>query len=1788
MARMYEMNLIIRLQDRASARMRRISGDMSAMSRHVQAQNKLMNMRTSLIKEYGSQAARIEQVESRTAKNGVTRLRDAAALKTIRAQILTQEVQAARFADSDSKRAQAARMRLTASRLRERALIAETKAEEASLTRQIEASVIAQQRLNAEIARQAAIQAAGAKSARNFQTGRALAHGGSLAFMGGAVTVGVAALAAQSYAKFDVASTKAATQVGNTNLKIGASIAQTKKSAADLEQRLLGLTKQFPATAEEMASASYNIFSSMDLGNTAAERMANGMKVLTEANKAAIGGQVDLATATDTLITVFNDFDPRLSSLSKNMAELFSIVRFMRGGFEELNAGMNKLAPAARQAKQSLIEVGAAYAVVTQAIPSAAQAATAEARLMDMFGSKDFINGMARAGEGITKRNGQLVDLSKILDHIVALDPSLVQGGPKLTQFVKEITRFGSETGKGGSRGLIQMQRALTVLITEHVKHLRILKQAKQDTVEYEKSVKALSDTADVRWKIGMNQLRVAFIQFGQAAMPVLLGVLGAFTKAMDFFNGLSGGTRKFIGSMVVIVGLLAVVGGLFTSAFGGIAMVVATVRLRKLQAALESVAIANEEVAATSVGSKAGILGMGKAALRATGWLLLLYAAFKSLQDAKNIQQNTKGTWWQKLARYEAGKGLVSGLAGFVGQGKRVSDAYDKLFKRFPGLFGTTVKKVKKDAKELSDIRDTVETQTGKAGLSKLDKIMAINKAAAESDKKLADYEKRLAKATTEAKQSALKQQKTDIDSAAKNLVAKYKELETANKSAIGGILSGPISGGPILSAFKSINDTLMGFGIKPIKVPLQFIMQDATQQLANFDLWRGGLKKLSKKIPTEMLQELTAAGIDKLPEILSLADAGPGFIKQYVQVWKDTKSARDAATKADMDSTLKLWNSYGKDIAWQIVNGLVDSGAEAKMYNSFSKMITSTFAVQLNKSMQAAVDLAIADWKASNPRPKVTKGASVTNTNWANGVVSAAAQVNAAADYQANMLSHGWYTASGGASNPNLQPKPNFTGPGGKGNGGGGGSAWATGGIIPGRGMGDTVPAMLTPGEVVLNKRQIANASQMLGTANHPHAVFNKVQHFAKGGVAAAQNYMHMKGVSIQQDPKTGAISVINGAGVRYRVFRHGQPGWNELNKYTMAHPNMGGGGIRESVVAMVKSYTPHGLMKQAKDAYTGYRHPVRTLFSGGLMMYPGAKPKGKIAKTGNIFDDPGEGAALKARIDSGTHVPSTPKPKDTKAGFPSADTIARRQAEYKARVAANADRPLTRKQTIAKNIALAKKRQREFEARHGSVVEAKHAEIRAAITDARVTNEKLHALIVKTRQTLTNIGDLPEDVAARQTVMDRFTGHQTKYKYDPLSGEVVMEGRSLTYAGKGQVLLTKLHSILEPDNGLTGKDWSGGKIAKARRVIMASEQKRPTGKLSSMRKTGKHKIATENRPTDPKALYRQLRKIIDSEAAQGLIARAKDETGTLDVSKFTRSNWFHGTPEDWKSFDHSKANKLGLLGPALYLSRLKGTAETYANIKSRMAKNMLNPPTAMMGGGFIKEFEFHPEKLWDTKGTMTRAEWDELVEAGGILDGYGHRGKLLVTRTNKAFDDKGVNGSIFTKNIEMVLKDMRRSYVEGQNSLRHSFAVSEEMNVPYKLTGDVNKWFNLLLSHAGYDGMAMDYERGMSHDVLGILPKGMPNLRHIRTQHVPHKFAKGGWVKGSGNRDNVPAFLTPGEYVVSKPMIRDLTSKKSNGATSHTTYEQNINVDVTNPTGKAILDALKPVLFGLRHQP
>jgi hypothetical protein len=88
-----------------------------------------------------------------------------------------------------------------------------------------------------------------------------------------------------------------------------------------------------------------------------------------------------------------------------------------------------------------------------------------------------------------------------------------------------------------------------------------------------------------------------------------------------------------------------------------------------------------------------------------------------------------------------------------------------------------------------------------------------------------------------------------------------------------------------------------------------------------------------------------------------------------------------------------------------------------------------------------------------------------------------------------------------------------------------------YARGGIAPGSGYGDTVPAMLTPGEVVFSSREQRKLMNKLGVSGGPNELFNHVkrmpQKFQSGGVS--DGWMSSVTSPVAKLPKDTSLSRI-----------------------------------------------------------------------------------------------------------------------------------------------------------------------------------------------------------------------------------------------------------------------------------------------------------------------------------------------------------------------------------------------------------------------------------------------------------------------------------------------------------------------------------------------------------------------------------------------------------------------------------------------------------------------------------
>ena len=95
----------------------------------------------------------------------------------------------------------------------------------------------------------------------------------------------------------------------------------------------------------------------------------------------------------------------------------------------------------------------------------------------------------------------------------------------------------------------------------------------------------------------------------------------------------------------------------------------------------------------------------------------------------------------------------------------------------------------------------------------------------------------------------------------------------------------------------------------------------------------------------------------------------------------------------------------------------------------------------------------------------------------------------------------------------------------------GGGAGAARQKGGImVPGYGTGDKVPAMLEPGEVVINRKAVA----AMGGAQKTNKINKLIPRFAAGGIVALGEQLQSEGYEVGEHPAFGGVAPVHVSGM------------------------------------------------------------------------------------------------------------------------------------------------------------------------------------------------------------------------------------------------------------------------------------------------------------------------------------------------------------------------------------------------------------------------------------------------------------------------------------------------------------------------------------------------------------------------------------------------------------------------------------------------------------------------------
>lgn len=947
---------------------------------------------------------------------------------------------------------------------------------------------------------------------RMERLGHAMSGLGRTAQLFGAIGTVSFGLAASSAADFATKVSLAATQMRDIVVQTpDQAFAQIKQRTNQLAngftqagvpvQGVLDLMGEYPATADDMTAAAYDIFSSMNLQRNGIIDVAAGMDLLETANKIAVAGQVDLGEATSAMITVLNNFREPGQTTNDILDTMFDIVRFGRMRISDFNVMMNKIAPAAAGAGLSLEDVGGAMAFLTQVMPSQRMVATGISRLIEAFRHPDIVAGLKATGIAALDAEDNLRPLDELLLEIkTKLNP----------KDAAEFFRIISAAGRGGGRGMMftaEGRRAFNQFM-KHIKdYIAAQKQIEKNTGEFAVSLKTQLQSAGVQWNIFRNQLRALVIVVGTEVIPVFAKVGEYIQNFVVWFKSLDPELRGTIVRMAAWAAIGTLLGGVLLSVMGSITSFVAALRLitmtgggvattlttvfslMKMMAGLGIIALmlkvawtgdmtAIDFILGAAFGAAAGsIFGPAGAVLGAVTVPVILSVIADQRKTGKEAAydqykkqfEDQFKNWtlfgiaedfnemlpdplkpfptefnrkefenqWNLLAKaaerankkmYQVGKpeGLLKAgnldilhskmlkvgntfanlktisigtsegqvLISTVIDGKKVT-AKEAIahYKKTGKNLGTFTSKAAADAyaatlhTEQARMVNTWKVMQSK--LAKVDpKIRELFKkfGPKPGEGKSArqwfdDLKKRIQEGTgatkeqmqawedwytavNQAQTSAIDRQKElarvteeTTEQTVNSLKGMYMQMEQQNRQFMGELFKGPWLTSETFDLAKE-------WGVTP---RIQDMIKDLNQQNAQFAKWRGSLDKLMKKgLPKDFIDELRAMGPEEGQPLLDqIMSAKPGQVNKLISAWKSRQSQIKEATKMDFKSEIDAFQKAGGKMGDAMIEGFEAAGVGLW----FDTWVQKTFPNIIN----AAVDQAVADWKAANPKQDI-----------------------------------------------------------------------------------------------------------------------------------------------------------------------------------------------------------------------------------------------------------------------------------------------------------------------------------------------------------------------------------------------------------------------------------------------------------------------------------------------------------------------------------------------------------------------------------------------------------------------------------------------------------------------------------------------------------------------------------------------------------------------------------------------------------------------------------------------
>ena len=294
-----------------------------------------------------------------------------------------------------------------------------------------------------------------------------------------------------------------------------------------MNDQVLEMSKDFPQSAEDMASSLYDVYSSGFQGELA-------MKVLETAAKGASAGLTETKTAGKGLMAVMNAYNQKTGPDAERIMDLmFKTVEKGVTTFEELSGSVGGVISTASAAGVTFEEVSAGFATMTKGGISTAESATALNQVMLSFikPGEEMASMISKLGYESGSAAIESDGFSTVLLKMAEETDGNVEAMAKLFPNVRAL------------KGALSLTREEGAVFTEDLKNME---EALGSTDE---AFQRQSEGFQFQYELLKGKLNVALIKLGSVILPQLIKVFDYVSplieKAVDYFSDLFGTIDK-------------------------------------------------------------------------------------------------------------------------------------------------------------------------------------------------------------------------------------------------------------------------------------------------------------------------------------------------------------------------------------------------------------------------------------------------------------------------------------------------------------------------------------------------------------------------------------------------------------------------------------------------------------------------------------------------------------------------------------------------------------------------------------------------------------------------------------------------------------------------------------------------------------------------------------------------------------------------------------------------------------------------------------------------------------------------------------------------------------------------------------------------------------------------------------------------------------------------------------------------------------------------------------------